>query len=64
MSDADGLHEDMAGAVADEVAEAVYRVFGPDREHGREHLEAWLDGRALLRVTKDEAVVLIKPKDW
>lgn len=65
MSDtADDLHRDMAMTTAAAVADAVLEVLGPDRATGKEHLEAFLDGRALLRVSHDEVVVLVKPQEW
>lgn len=62
--DAGDLHREMALATAAAVADAVLEVLGPDRATGLEHLEAFLDGRALLRVAHDECVVLVKPKEW
>lgn len=62
--DDDSLHRDLALRTAAAVADAVLEVLGPDRATGKEHLEAFLDGRALLRVTHDECTVLTKPEGW
>lgn len=68
MSDDDqpttSLHFDLAMTTAAAVADAVFELFGPDRPRGREQLEAFLDGRGLLRVSVDECVFLAKPGEW
>lgn len=66
MSDHDepttSLHHDMAMMSAAAVADAVLAVLGPDRENGQANLDAFLDGRAVLHITRDACTVLI-PED-
>lgn len=63
MSDHDGpvtsLHHDMALMAAAAVADAVLAVLGPDRDNGQANLDAFLDGRAVLHVTRGDCTVLI-----
>ena len=63
MSDHDepvtSLHHDMAMMAAAAVADAVLAVLGPGRDNGEANLDAFLDGRAVLHVTRDSCTVLI-----
>lgn len=63
MSDHDepvtSLHHDMAMMAAAAVADAVLAVLGPDRDNGEANLDAFLDGRAVLHVTRESCMVLI-----
>lgn len=63
MSDHDepttSLHHDMAMMAAAAVADAVLAVLGPGRDNGEANLDAFLDGRAVLHVTRDNCTVLI-----
>lgn len=53
------LHHDMAMMAAAAVADAVLAVLGPDRDNGEANLDAFLDGRAVLHITRDSCTVLI-----
>lgn len=66
MSDHDepttSLHHDMALMAAAAVADAVLAVLGPDRDNGEANLDAFLDGRAVLSITKDACTILVGPE--
>lgn len=67
MSDDDqpttSLHFDLAMTTAAAVADAVLEALGPDRVNGEAHLDAFLDGRAVLHITRDACTVLIPTEE-
>lgn len=57
------LHDEMVATCAMEVERAVRAAFAQDRPDGFANLEAFLDRRAFLRITRDGLEVLVRPDE-